>query len=109
MSYERLYKMKMTSLFSSYVKKVERKNHSRTELEEVIVQLTGYPLKDLSAIMAQKTVYEFFDEMPLKNTESDLVTGMICGIRVETIENEIERRIRAMDKRVDDLFKKNIK
>ena len=93
-------------VYPMYVQKVERKGRTRAELDEIIRWLTGYDQKGLDAhIAGNATFQEFFDAAPALNPNRDKITGLICGYRVETIEDPITQKSRQLDKIVDELAK----
>jgi hypothetical protein len=103
---ERVYALIFASIYPLYVKKVEAKGRSRAELDEVIRWLTGYTETGLAKVIdKKKTLQEFFDEAPKLNPNASLITGTVCGIRVENIEDPLMQKIRYMDKLVDELAK----
>ena len=100
----RIYAVAVGAVYPHYVAKVEKKGRSREELDRIIRWLTGYTQRALEARLADKTDFEtFFAEAPQPNPLRTLVTGTICGIRVETIEDPLMREIRILDKLVDEL------
>ena len=102
---ERMAKMTFASVYPHYVTKVEKKNRTKEELHQVIEWLTGYNEKALQkTIEDQLTFEQFFKEAQL-NPNAHLITGVICGYRVEEITNELTQQIRYLDKLVDELAK----
>ena len=102
---ERLAKMTFASVYPHYVQKVEKKNRSKEELHEVIKWLTGFTEDELMAEIEQKSTFEdFFAEARL-NPNASLITGVICGYRVEEITNLLTQKVRYLDKLVDELAK----
>ena len=101
----RLIKMSFASVYPHYVNKVERKGRTKTELHEVIFWLTGYNEKSLQKILEDKTDFETFFKKAKLNKNASLITGMICGYRVENIEDPLMQKIRYLDKIVDELAK----
>lgn len=100
----RIFAMSFASIYPLYVAKAERKNRGRAEVDEVITWLTGYDDAGLAqAVASQVSLETFFAEAPGMNPNASLVTGMICGYRVEEIEDPLLRKIRCMDKLVDEL------
>jgi len=98
--------MSFASVYPLYVTKVERKGRTQAELHEIIFWLTGYDESSLQALMTNKTNFEaFFKEAPLMNPNRDKITGVICGYRVEDIEDDIIQKVRYLDKLVDELAK----
>jgi hypothetical protein len=105
-NYERVFRMPFASVYPHYVNKVERKGRSVEELHTVIQWLTGYDEKALQQIIADKTDFEtFFAKAPRMHPNAGMITGMICGYRIEEIEDPIMRQVRYMDKLVDELAK----
>lgn len=102
---ERMAKMTFASVYPHYVTKVEKKNRTKEELHQVIEWLTGYNEKALQKTIENKLTFEqFFKESQL-NPNAHLITGVICGYRVEEITNELTQQIRYLDKLVDELAK----
>lgn len=103
--YERIAKMTFASVYPHYVNKVERKGRSKEELHEVIQWLTGFGEQELNELIATKTTFENFFETAKLNPNAILIKGLICGYRVEEIENPLVRNVRYLDKLVDELAK----
>ncbi|WP_284117765.1 DUF2200 domain-containing protein, partial [Streptomyces fragilis] len=104
MAADRIRRMTFASIYPLYVTKVERKGRSEDEVRQVITWLTGYDGAGLDRVVADGTDLEtFFDEAPAMNPNASLITGVICGHRVEEIEDPLMQRIRWMDKLVDEL------
>jgi hypothetical protein len=102
----RVFKMSFASVYPLYIKKVERKGRTKEEVDTVICWLTGYNQQSLQQQIDRKTDFQtFFDEAPQLNPNASKITGMICGYRIEDIEDELMRKIRYMDKIVDELAK----
>lgn len=102
---ERIAKMSFASVYPHYINKVEKKGRTKAELHQVIAWLTGYDEKELNKLIQEKVSFEkFFEEAEL-NANAHLITGVICGYRVEEIENPLTRKIRYLDKLVDELAK----
>jgi len=100
----RIYSVAVGGVYPHYVAKVEKKGRSREELDRIFRWLTGYTQRALEARLVDKTDFEtFFAEAPKPNPHRALVTGTICGVRVETIEDPLMREIRILDKLVDEL------
>jgi len=100
---ERIAKMTFASVFPHYITKVERKGRTKEELLQVIKWLTGFDEKKLQDLIDIKASFEtFFNEATL-NPNAGLIKGVICGYRIEEIENPITRQVRYMDKLVDEL------
>ncbi|MFV8375150.1 DUF2200 domain-containing protein [Flavobacterium sp. LB1P62] len=102
---ERFAKMTFATVFPHYLTKVERKNRTKDELYQVIEWLTGYDEKKLQALIAGKVSFEKFFENAVLNPNAHLITGVICGYRVEEIENPLTQKVRYLDKLVDELAK----
>ena len=94
--------MKVSKVYPLLVAKAEKKNRTKAEVDEVISWLTGY---DMSTVDLDMTYREFFDLAPSYNPRAELITGSICGVKVETIEDPIMKKIRQLDKLVDELAK----
>jgi len=106
MAGHRIYAMSVASVYVHYVAKVEKKGRTQAELDQVICWLTGYSLAQLADEIEKKTTFEdFFAQAPALNPARDLITGTICGVRIEAIEDPLMREIRYMDKLVDELAK----
>lgn len=100
---ERVAKMTFASVFPHYITKVERKGRTKEELLQVISWLTGFDEKRLQDLIDKKASFEtFFNEATL-NPNAVLIRGVICGYRIEEIENPVTRQVRYMDKLVDEL------
>ncbi|CAN7295800.1 DUF2200 domain-containing protein [Phenylobacterium sp. LjRoot164] len=104
MSKHKIYAMSVASVYPAYVAKAERKGRSRAEVDEIIAWLTGYDAGALDAPM-KASFEDFFAQAPAMNPARSLITGVICGVRVETIEEPTMREIRYLDKLVDELAK----
>ena len=103
---ERVYRYSFASVYPHYVAKAEKKGRTRAEVDEVIRWLTGYSQEQLEAVIAARTNLEhFYGEAPRPNPARDQVKGLICGIRVEEIEEPLMREIRYLDKLIDELAK----
>jgi len=102
---ERIAKMTFASVYPHYVTKVEKKGRTKEELHQVIEWLTGYDEKKLKKMIDDKVTFEqFFDQATL-NPNAHLITGVICGYRVEEIKNPLTQKARYLDKLVDELAK----
>jgi len=102
----RVYRMPFASVYPHYVTKVEKKGRTKEELHTVIHWLTGYTEKALAKVIADKIDFEtFFAKAPSMNPNVSKITGVICGYRVEEIEDPIIRQVRYLDKLVDELAK----
>ena len=103
---DRVYKMSVASVYPHYVAKAEKKGRRRGEVDEIICWLTGYDQAALEAQLAAGANFEsFFAEAPALNPARALVTGTVCGVRVETVEEPLMREIRILDKLIDELAK----
>lgn len=104
MSLQRVFALSFASIYPLYVEKVERKNRSKEELDQVIGWLTGYDAAGLEkAIADELDLQTFFAQAPEINPNASLITGVICGYRVEEIEDPMMQKIRYLDKLVDEL------
>ena len=100
---QRMAKMTFASVYPHYVTKIEKKNRTKDELHKVILWLTGFNLKELKKFIEQNITFETFFEKATLNKNAHLITGMICGYRIEEIKNPITRQVRYLDKLVDEL------
>ncbi|WP_297081866.1 DUF2200 domain-containing protein [uncultured Demequina sp.] len=99
----RIFAMPVSEVYPHYVTKVEKKGHTVAELDQVIEWLTGFDKAALDGHLEAGTTFEdFFDEASL-NPNAELITGVICGVRVEEIEDPLMQKIRYMDKLVDEV------
>lgn len=104
MTRHRIYTMSFASVYPHYVTKAERKGHSQAEVDEIIAWLTGYSADQLRRVLDEEVDFEtFFAEAPAMNPSRSLITGVICGIRVEEIEEPLMREIRCLDKLIDEM------
>lgn len=104
MDTSRVFKMSFAGVYPLYVQKAERKGRTKEEVDEVICWLTGYSPKALSEqIKERKDLQTFFAEAPVLHPNAGQITGMICGVRIEEIEDPLMQKIRYMDKLVDEL------
>lgn len=102
----RLYDMSIARVYPLYIAKAERKGRTKPEVDEIIYWLTGYNKKTLESQLQKQTTLEvFFAEAPQLNPARKLITGMICGIRVEDIKEPTMQEIRYLDKLIDELAK----
>lgn len=103
---QRIYSMQVSRVYPLYVGKAEKKGHTKAEVDEVIRWLTGYSQKALEEQLKNQMDFEaFFANAPQLNPERALITGLICGIRVEEIEDPTIRAVRQLDKLIDELAK----
>lgn len=106
MNNTRVYKMAFAGVYPHYVQKVEKKGRSKEELHQVIQWLTGYDETTLQKVIDERTDFEtFFAQAPLMNPNASKITGVICGHRIEDIEDPLMQQIRYLDKLVDELAK----
>ena len=106
MKSDRVYALIFASVYPHYVKKVETKGRTKAELDEVIRWLTGYTQAGLEKVIRERVdLRTFFDQAPKLNPNVGLITGVVCGIRVEDIEDPLMQKIRWMDKLIDELAK----
>jgi hypothetical protein len=106
MDNQRVFKMSFAGVYPLYVKKVEKKGRTKEEVDQVICWLTGHTPATLASVIAAKTDLEtFFGEAPALHPNASMITGVICGVRIEDIEHPLMRKIRYMDKLVDELAK----
>jgi hypothetical protein len=102
----RVYKMSFAGVYPHYINKVERKGHTKEELDIIICWLTGYTPKTLQQQIDKKVDFEtFFAQAPKLNPNVSKITGVICGYRVEEIEDKLMQKVRYLDKLVDELAK----
>lgn len=100
---ERIANMIFASVYPHYVTKVERKNRTKEELHQVITWLTGFDDDKLEQLIKKKVTFESFFEQATLHPNSELIKGVICGYRVEEIENPLTKKVRYLDKLVDEL------
>ena len=106
MNYARVFAYSFASIYDLYIQKVERKGRTQTDLDTVLFWLTGYNKQTLQKQIDKKNDLEtFFAEAPQMNPNVSKITGLICGYRVEEIENKLMQKIRYMDKLVDEVAK----
>ncbi len=102
----RIFRTSFASIYPHYVAKAERRGSSKEQVDEVISWLTGYDAAGLEKVLADGTDLEtFFAEAPSYNPNSALITGVVCGVRIEEIEDPLMKKIRHLDKLVDELKK----
>ena len=100
----RIFDTSFSSIYPHYLAKAERKGHTKAEVDQVICWLTGYDDAGLARVVADEVSLDtFFAEAPAINPAANLITGLICGIRVEEIDDPLMQRIRYMDKLVDEV------
>lgn len=102
----RVFAMKFAKVYPLYVKKAERKNRTKAEVDQIICWLTGYSRAQLKKQIEQESDFEtFFAKAPAIHPNSSLITGVVCGVRVNEIEDPLMRNIRYLDKLIDELAK----
>jgi hypothetical protein len=102
---ERMAKMTFATVYPMYVTKVEKKGRTKEELHEVIKWLTGFDETQLQKLIDEKVTFETFFQRATLHPNASQITGMICGYRIEEIENTLTRQVRYLDKLVDELAK----
>jgi hypothetical protein len=102
---DRIAKMNFASVYPHYVTKITRKGRTINELHQVIEWLTGFDANKIKKLIDDKVSFEFFFEQATLNTNAHLITGLICGYRIEEIENPLTKQVRYLDKLVDELAK----
>jgi len=106
MTKHRIYSMSVASVYPHYVAKAEKKGRTKAEVDEIIRWLTGHSQASLEGELAKKTSFEdFFAQAPEMNSARSLITGTVCGVRVEEVEEPLMREIRYLDKLIDELAK----
>jgi hypothetical protein len=106
MTQHRIYRMKFSRVYPMYVQKAERKKRTKAEVDRVICWLTGYSQAELQRQIELERDFEtFFAEAPTLNPNASLIKGVVCGVRVEEIEDPLMRKVRYLDKLVDELAK----
>ncbi|MAM19079.1 MAG: DUF2200 domain-containing protein [Christiangramia sp.] len=106
MAKHRIYTMSFASVYPHYIAKAEKKGRTQQEVHEVIKWLTGYNEEQLQQVLEKKTNFEdFFDQAPEMNPNASKITGVICGYRVEDIEDPLMQKVRYLDKMIDELAK----
>ncbi|GAA0492621.1 DUF2200 domain-containing protein [Salinibacillus aidingensis] len=106
MAKHKIYSMSVASVYPHYIKKAEKKGRTKAEVDEIIRWLTGYSQKELEAELEKQTDFEtFFKEAPQLNPSQAFIKGVICGVRVEDIDEPTMQEIRYLDKLIDELAK----
>ncbi|MBC2083408.1 DUF2200 domain-containing protein [Listeria welshimeri] len=106
MKKQRIYTMSFASVYPLYIQKVEKKGRTKEEVDEIIFWLTGYNEDSLQQVIDKGIDFEtFFEQAPKMNPNASLITGVICGYRVEEIEDKLMQQIRYLDKLIDELAK----
>lgn len=104
-NYARVYRMSFASVYPHYLTKAEKKGRTKAEVDEVIFWLTGYDAETLQRHIDNKTDFETFFAQAQLNPNASKITGVICGYRIEDIEEKLMREIRYLDKLIDELAK----
>jgi hypothetical protein len=102
---QRIAKMTFASVYPMYVEKVEKKGRTKAELHQVLEWLTNFDTKKLQELIKENVTFETFFQQASLNPNAHLITGVICGVRVEEIENPLTQQVRYLDKLVDELAK----
>ncbi len=106
MAEHRIFAMPFAKVYPFYVQKAERKNRTKKDVDQIICWLTGYDLAGLKRQIKKEVDFKtFFAEAPAMNPNMPLITGVVCGVRVENIEDPLMRKIRYLDKLIDELAK----
>jgi hypothetical protein len=103
--FARVYRMSFASVYPHYITKAEKKGHTKEEVDQIIFWLTGYDQKALQKHLDEKTDFETFFKNATLHPNASKITGVICGYRIEEIEEELMRQIRYLDKLIDELAK----
>jgi hypothetical protein len=104
MTGHRIYSISFASVYPLYIEKAEKKGRIKDEVDQIILWLTGYDKKGLESQLQKQTSFEtFFADAPRLNPDRRLITGVICGVRVENIEEALMQEIRYLDKLIDEL------
>ncbi len=101
----RVAKLTFASVYPHYIRKVETKGRTKEELQQVITWLTGFDDKKLQKLIEENATFETFFKKAKLNPKAELITGVICGYRIEEIENTLTKQVRYLDKLVDELAK----
>jgi hypothetical protein len=106
MAKHRICSISVASVYPHYIAKAEKKGRTQAEVDEIILWLTGYSAEQFAAHLEAKTNFEdFFAQAPALNPARSLITGVICGVRIEEIEDPLMRELRYLDKLIDELAK----
>ena len=106
MNSDRIYKLIFSSVYPLYIAKVERKWRTQAEVDQIIFWLTGYDEDGLQEQIEKKNTFQtFFEQAPKMNPNASKITGIICGYRIEEIQDPLEKNIRYLDKLIDELAK----
>jgi hypothetical protein len=102
----RIYTVSFSSVYPYYIAKAEKKGRTKSEVDQIISWLTGYSQRQIDEQIAKETDFEnFFSKAPKMNEKRNLITGVVCGVRVENIEEPLMKEIRYLDKLIDELAK----
>src|SRR5215217_1305651 len=102
----RIFTTSFASVYPHYVTKAERKNRTREEVDQIISWLTGYDAAGLKRVLEERSDFKtFFAEAPAMHPNCDLIKGVVCGVRVEEVEDPLMKKIRLLDKLIDELAK----
>ncbi len=102
---ENLYKTSFSKVYPYYIAKAERKGRTKAEVDKIICWLTGYTQKQFEKHLEKGTTFEDFYTQPKMNPKRKLITGVVCGVRIEEIDERVMREIRYLDKLIDELAK----
>ena len=106
MAKHRIYTMKFSGVYPLYVQKAEKKKRTKKEVDEIICWLTGYSQKELQAQITKQNDFEtFFAQAPALNPNTSLIKGVVCGVRIEDIDDPLMKKVRYLDKLIDELAK----
>jgi hypothetical protein len=106
MKQERVFAIKFASVYPLYIKKAEAKGRTKAEVDEIVLWLTGHTAKSLKKVIdAGVDLETFYGKAPRFQKNAKLITGVVCGVRVEDVEDETMRKIRTLDKLIDELAK----
>lgn len=104
MAQHKIFSMSMAKVYPLYINKAEKKGRTKAEVDEIFHWLTGYGERALAAEIEQETTIEdFFAKAPQLNPDRELITGVVCGVRVEEVEDPLMRDLRYLDKLIDEL------
>jgi hypothetical protein len=104
-THQRIAKMTFATVYPLYLAKVEKKGRTKDELHQIIEWLTGFDNQKMQALIHEKATFESFFHQARLNRHADLITGVICGYRIEEIEDPLTKQVRYLDKLVDELAK----
>lgn len=106
MAKHRIYTMKFSGVYPHYVQKAEKKHRTKKEVDDIICWLTGYSQKELQQQIVKENDFEtFFSQAPAMNPNVSLIKGVVCGVRIENIEDPLMKKVRYLDKLIDELAK----